>query len=522
MMKKNKLKKTLLILLLIVSFFLKYQKIYAGGGGSSGGGGGGSGGVFNPSGTPSYGSTCDWVSCSYSWYWEDSIDIVAEVKDMHGNIISRDALIEPISKEVLAGTYVMLRVYQKQDFYSQASYYVSAKRQVWTCEYWNYHEYPCCIEEYPSGACKTHGRCPKLELDSVTEEDCACGGSADSVVPIFKGWRDVTGEYVDSCAAGAVPRNDFEANQKVKAKYNDSNDIDEKQRPTTEIEIEGHDCDIPHTGTIPREAGEEYTSGANTLTGKCDVSYDRWSTICINVKNGNVRYLDNQINGECHKDEYKVLPDADGYWKYFIPLNANSFNDFSIELNTTGGKVIAETCNNIKENYPNTWQNIIKMNSDGTCIYDATITIPIIQRFYNELEDGKTFKGFNFYYKPIDINEPFPNGLTNTSIWYDWNKDKNKEPEISKSYNKITYYANTSGNEEKIRNYNNQKTKDIDKKDHPYASWDKMNVNGTSQFIKNEGIVASNVGIDSFYNLGCGPKNTNVKNIFAQPECDTK
>ena len=124
--------------------------------------------------------------------------------------------------------------------------------------------------------------------------------------------------------------------------------------------------------------------------------------------------------------------------------------------------------------------------------------------------------------KPIDINEPFPNGLNNISLWYDWDKSKKKEPDISKSYNEITYYANTSGNEEKIRKYNNQNDKDSRKKDHPYASWEEMNINGTSQFIKNQGIVASNAKPNSFYNLGCGPKNTNVKDVFAQPECDRK
>ena len=189
-------------------------------------------------------------------------------------------------------------------------------------------------------------------------------------------------------------------------------------------------------------------------------------------------------------------------------------------------------CQAYKDYYPDSWDKIIKddMGQEG-CTFEIDVTIPVIQRFYNELrEDTETvfegFKGFNFYYKPIDINEPFPNGLNNTSIWYEWNKDKNN-PNISKSYEQLTYYANTSQNENEIRKYNNQKEYDNDKKDYPYASWEGknendteggMNKDGTSNFIDNKDIVTRRT--EDFYNLGCGPKNTNVNNIFTQPECD--
>jgi len=53
-----------------------------------------------------------------------------------------------------------------------------------------------------------------------------------------------------------------------------------------------------------------------------------------------------------------------------------------------------------------------------------------------------------------------------------------------------------------------------------------MNINGTSNFIKNQGIVISYVTTESFYPLGCGPwnefqnKEDGSKNYFYQPECD--
>ena len=68
---------------------------------------------------------------------------------------------------------------------------------------------------------------------------------------------------------------------------------------------------------------------------------------------------------------------------------------------------------------------------------------------------------------------------------------------------------------------------DNGKKDYPYASWEGknendteggMNKDGTSNFIDNKDIVTRRT--EDFYRLGCGPKNTNVNNVFTQTECD--
>lgn len=511
----KKIKKTILIVLISFSSF-----IFLGGpshGGSVSGGDSAPHSTGADSRTPSYGSSCDSVRCGWSYSWQHNSDITIEMKDMNGNIIEGNIFDSRISKEFLAGTYVMLRVYEAESFNSAASYFVSAKRQVWTCYHYEKKKVPGCVEYGPLDTCKKMGEVEITVLTNVYEKTCACNGDDEAR---WKGWMDVTGEYIASCASN-VQLKSYDLEAMYEAEYRDSNDVNGSDSK----KIPGHECSKPVKTEDGKNSDKGY-SNYSTLTGKCTISYDREADICINVKNGNVRYLDDQTNGQCKEDEYKLTKTEDGYWKYFIPLNANSADDFSFKLISSGAKEVPEMCQAYKDYYSDSWESILNMNPDGTCTFSIDVTIPVVQRFYNELEDGKIFKGFNFYYKPIDINEPFPNGLTDTSIWYEWNKDKNN-PNISKSYEQLTYYANTSQNENEIRKYNNQKEYDNGKKDYPYASWEGknendteggMNKDGTSNFIDNKDIVTRRT--EDFYRLGCGPKNTNVNNVFTQTECD--
>ena len=127
----------------------------------------------------------------------------------------------------------------------------------------------------------------------------------------------------------------------------------------------------------------------------------------------------------------------------------------------------------------------------------------------------KKFKGFNFYYKPIDINNPFPNGLSDTSIWKEWydnvKDDKKATPDISKSFDEVTYIAENI-NATKVRKYT---------KDNPYTSWKNMNLDGTSNFITTEGVVTRETK-NKVYKLGCGPLNNtaNLLDVHGNPVYD--
>ena len=107
------------------------------------------------------------------------------------------------------------------------------------------------------------------------------------------------------------------------------------------------------------------------------------------------------------------------------------------------------------------------IEKEGGCYFSSTFNIPISQKFYNEENNGTTIKGFNFYYKPIDINNPFPNGVASDSYWYNsYDASTNKitldNPQkgttininLDDSFKQITYAAtNIKLNE--IREYNN-------------------------------------------------------------------
>lgn len=88
---------------------------------------------------------------------------------------------------------------------------------------------------------------------------------------------------------------------------------------------------------------------------------------------------------------------------------------------------------------------------------------------------------YKFIYRPIDINNPFPN--RNPGInWFDWyNIEKNKE-RLENSYSKLQYVAALDNNAiADIKKYN---------KDHNYLDWDSINkVTGESSFIREKNYI---------------------------------
>lgn len=185
--------------------------------------------------------------------------------------------------------------------------------------------------------------------------------------------------------------------------------------------------------------------------------------------------------------------------------------------------------------------------ANGGCYAVPEKKFNIKQLFYNETTTKNSitnnketkFNGFNFYYKPIDISKDnqvdiiFPNGTTNLlgqfnnkTLWDDWYEaqkdphslEKEKTPDLSKSFEKTTYLA-LNINAGEVRAYN---------KDNPYTDWSNMNLNGTSKYISDEGIITRN-GVQKVYKLGCGPLNENEYldeaktqiNLLYRKECAT-
>lgn len=468
--------------------------------------------------------------CSVSKGYEIHTNFIVNAYDMFGKTIDENF---KINQETLAGTYIGLDIYERKSYSSWASYSVSAIQTYYECAHRDWIE----GYGYRDTKGKWHWKSGYWGPWSYYEAIFGCAGGDTAT----KKTRPATpcGSAVAACAASAVPEK-IELTPSYIASYDDSNDIDTLSTDegyTGEI-VYGGECASPSKSSL--NGG---TSGSNSLSQTCDFSYNRKNDkVCMNVKSGKVRYINN--NQKCDTSvEYEVAKE-DRYWKYFIPLNTNSGEDFSINLHTSGKKEHHGICESFIDTYDDYYERITDQNEAQLpkitanmteaekrkiksqakklvslgCYRKKTITIPIDQKFYNELEDQITFKGFNFYYKPIDINNPFPNGLNDTSIWYDWYKENKKQPDLTKSFNKATYIADVGNNANTIRNYT---TKDL-----PYTSWKNMYVSGTSSFIEKENIVNRYVDRNSYYPLGCGPwneKQTNEdgsNNPFYQPECD--
>lgn len=306
----------------------------------------------------------------------------------------------------------------------------------------------------------------------------------------------------------------------------------------------------------------------------------RPETVCMNVKTAEVRYLKVGSGESCGKDEIQILDDtidsdpSDGidcndannsyrctHWHYFIPLNTKSSNDISLWMYNaeTSEKYEPKECKNTIDNYLPTsnikyWQVMVDgdgnefeaakkgatkkelddlvrnakktVDKTGGCYLQSVIKIPTKQRFYNEVETddnsgNKTvkFNGFNFYYRPIDTENPFPNGITSgtTSLWTEYNNlGSLPNLDLSESFDNVTYVAENI-NPSSIRKYN---------KNNLYTSWSNMNIDGTSKYIDDENVI-KRVKKGNIYKLGCGPINEmeylddakTIKNVYYQPEC---
>ena len=253
---------------------------------------------------------------------------------------------------------------------------------------------------------------------------------------------------------------------------------------------------------------------------------------------GKVKYegdTDDPVTAEDKKTYIKVPYDIGGRgWIYFIPLNAKSTDSFDYVLRSrtnTGNSVYGSgLCEDMINKYNDKnndeyWGDMLqdlngnklslvaktqaeaKKKVSNGCLISYTGRIKIIQKFY--YENNKQLKGYNFYYRPIDYSEPFPNGITDDSYWKNvYNPKTNavtianaagNKQDLDNSFSKITYATNENYNLNKIREYN------ADAKN-MYTNWQEMKINGTSSFISdNYGITRYNC--QTYYALGCGPAN---------------
>lgn len=205
------------------------------------------------------------------------------------------------------------------------------------------------------------------------------------------------------------------------------------------------------------------------------------------------------------------------------PMQGNTYIKFIKPINNThGAEFVGDyTCKRCASSP--TWStrssDLNKINSDNGCLLTTTTVVPVKQKFYNEVNSGgiTTFNGFNFYYKPVDVDgitiynqadAIFPNGLsyawdrqlTTVTLWDDWLEEQNsrKSPNLTKSFDQVTYVAQDI-NARTVAQYNQS---------NPYTSWSNINANGISNYIGSSSVISPQSGArDNIYKLGCGPAN---------------
>ena len=93
---------------------------------------------------------------------------------------------------------------------------------------------------------------------------------------------------------------------------------------------------------------------------------------------------------------------------------------------------------------------------------------------------------YNFIYRPIDINNPFPN--RNAGInWYDWILVPTNQDRIKNTYKKSDEYSASFDNKtiSEIKEYN---------KSNNYLNWDNIDINGNSSFITDNSYINNGGG----------------------------
>lgn len=304
---------------------------------------------------------------------------------------------------------------------------------------------------------------------------------------------------------------------------------------------EGYECQNYNVSAVAGETTSYEESLKNGGKVTKTYHYEMYGA-CINVKTGKVRYLNK--DDSCSKDEeYYIENDNENeskrHWHIFTPLNTKSTDGYILAFTSNDKSIQNEKiCQATIEKYSKNNEYMLyikpikgsfignkiidkqKVAADNGCLTQTILKINTTQKFYGEeiTEDSDILKGFNFYYRPIDIDNPFPNGINDDSYWKTWSEDEDKDPNLKESFNQITYWTNNI-DLNSIREYNEENS---------YLDWENMNIDGTSSFITDYINRSSTINKNSVYNLGCAPTNMceyyikdgeKVENPVYQPEC---
>ena len=469
-------------------------------------------------GGPSGGGSCftgvhgcdggSFVECRVSaWLTYKEVGYGYELYDLNDNSIS-------INEPLLAGVPFGAKIYE----YRKVSW-AASPGALYSYQCKEYYQSTCTSCGCSNYGGKTTCSCWEVSCQKERSVTVYCGRSDPPNCQV------AANEMGYGMAKAAV---DYGASFSLNA--DDPNDArcDEPEKYNEELAAEGVTC---QNYKIETDTSEPVSGKySNPVVKKI---YYHMNGACVNVRTGKVRYL--KKGEKCNNSEelynantdnnqnYEIyVPNKTGsnnHWHVFTPLNTKETKGYTLELTPNNAtKQSGGICQSFIEKYKKDleYMNIIKpvkgtftgniatdkrLVQSGCYTYMA-INLKVLQKFYNEVYQDKNNSnliGYDFYYRPIDVNNPFPNGISKDSYWKTWSETGKKDPDLTESYDDLTYVSyNIDLN--KVREYNI---------DNLYSSWLKMDTDGTSEFIEKSGIITRNPEAlkDEIYNLGCGPSN---------------
>ena len=542
------IKRKYLIILIIILLSLNIKTVAAepdmqtsGDGSAPGIWSGSSSGDSSGGGKPSAGTTC---SCNPSYSWTVKSSLNADVYDEYGQKIGN--AIRGIDKIFTAGRFIGLDVYEEYTKTINVNVAPTCCSSTITC---SYYDSTCregtgipATEETkilvgfswitipPSAGVP----CVPVGRRTTTRDSGSCGGG-ESFVSLNSTGCSANPGMVNGCLTTFTPSDIYmeDIDPSFKATYYNSNDINKPNENKTTIDTPSIEKGYMEPDPNKKNNGATGTV-SRTLVYK--IKYNLKKS-CIDVKTGLVQYR-NSCNDNEIETHILSKDGNDDIGKYFIPLNGKTNNIFSFlldanDLRNSGLCIDAINKytywrNFIRDKNGNSFENvsnedaITKLTNDGYCKYGIIGNFKINQKFYNE-NNSNMIEGYGVYFRPIDINNPFPNGLSSNSLWNGFYNATSKKVENVKDAigNNIDLKKSFNSNELNYKIYlTNKKIKNIKKFNASeeeskgiYTSWEAMRKNGTSSFITTGRFDILNRITQNnkynFYKLGCGPLNAN-------------
>lgn len=148
-------------------------------------------------------------------------------------------------------------------------------------------------------------------------------------------------------------------------------------------------------------------------------------------------------------------------------------NEYYTPIKYTGNLSLEATISNIGvlkdvDNWTDNWTLKYDGENDDSCKVNVT------SRLYKPEKNNE----YAFIYRPIDLNNPFPNRNAGVN-WYDWYSVPYNKNRLKSSYDKIEYTAELDNQiVSKIKEYNKNNNNN-------YLDWRGISETGKSEFIEN-------------------------------------